>query len=82
MKIKMKMSLIIVCTPPRSRVGLEDFAISYLSVGLGFFKNQGGVAIVGWGCFFQGGVDLFSLQKLFHCNFVCFHFGPHGKRNK
>ena len=45
-------------------------------MGLGFFKNQGGVAIVGWGCFFQGGFDLFSIQKLFYCNFVCFHFSP------
>ena len=38
-------------------MGLEDFAIPSLSVGLGFSKNQGGVAIVGWGCFFQGGVE-------------------------
>ena len=38
--------------PPECRVGLGDFAISSLPVGLGFFKNQGGVAIVGWGRFF------------------------------
>ena len=35
--------------PPDSRVGLRDFAISSLPVGLGFFKIQGGVVIVGWG---------------------------------
>ena len=52
-----------MCTPPDSRVGLRDFAISSLPVGLGFFKIQGGVVIVGWGCFFQGGFDLFSMQK-------------------
>ena len=38
--------------PPECRVGLGDFAISSLPVGLGFFKYQGGVAIVGWGRFF------------------------------
>ena len=41
----------------KSRVGLGDFAISSLPVGLGFSKNQGGVAIVGWGRFFLGGVE-------------------------
>ena len=55
----------IVCTPPNSRVGLGDFSISSLPVGLGFSKNQGGVPIVGWGCFYQRGFGLSSMQKIF-----------------
>ena len=59
-------TLVSQCAPPLvSGWGWEIFPISSSPVGLGFSKNQGGVPIVGWDCFFQRGFGVSSMQKIF-----------------